>query len=343
MNSSHGPMRRVFYIVISIFIGFATAGLLIEGLVRIFFDEPVAPRFVIDSGYGVRANQPNVTTRHYVPGEYSVRISTNSAGMRSIREYPITKAPGVRRVLMLGDSFIFGHGVEDDQVVSAVLEDLKGTDSDDENGFEVINLSVSGFGQAELLVTYRHLGREYHPDTVVLFYFDNDMGNNTVSDLFELNGEGGVSRTGKAYLPAVRTRELLYSIPPIRWLFTDSEAWNLVRNRLSFVVQRSKLKKRGLKGFSDTNSNAAALTEALIAQFVMDIRSDGSEPIIVIIPNKNGMDTNFPLDAETVEEMGAGLVDGRQFLGKDDYYSRDSHWRASGHEKTAQKLAEIIR
>jgi hypothetical protein len=40
------------------------------------------------------------------------------------REYTVGKPRGVYRIAVIGDSFIFGHGVNHDEVVSAVLEDL---------------------------------------------------------------------------------------------------------------------------------------------------------------------------------------------------------------------------
>ena len=110
---------------------------------------------VIDSGYGVRANQANVKTRHYYPRDYDITATTNSAGMRGSREYSLHQPDGVNRIMTLGDSMVFGFGAEDDEVLSAVLEDSLNAGASGEKRFEVLNPSVSGFGQAELLVTYR--------------------------------------------------------------------------------------------------------------------------------------------------------------------------------------------
>src|SRR5688572_11336321 len=210
-----------------------------EGLVRLFFDEPVQPRFVTDPGYGVRWNQAHIATRHYVPGQYNVRVTTNSIGLRGPREYAIERATGTQRILLLGDSFTFGFGVEDGEVVSAVLEDMlnaaqPGTRS------EVINMGVSGFGQAEELVTWQERAHAWRPDAVVILYFDNDIGNNAVAKLFAVGEDGGVRRTGAEYLPGSRLQESLFAIRPLRWLFEHSEAWNLIRNRLSSLVQNAK-------------------------------------------------------------------------------------------------------
>lgn len=341
MSADVRPGRRAILAIVALLAGLVFWLFVFEGLVRVFLDEPVMPRFVIDPGYGVRANQPNVVTRHYVPGEYEVNITTNSVGMRGGREYAIEKPDGVRRILVLGDSMGFGFGVEDDEVVSAVLEDMLNAGPDKGHRYEVLNFSVSGFGQAEQLVTYRERARAYDADTVVLQYYDNDIGNNAVSNLFDLVGTDSVRRNGNDYLPAVHTRELLYSVPPVRWLFENSEAWNFVRNRLSSIVQKSLLKKHGLKRFDETQPEAVALTRALLRQFAEDVIKGGAHLTVFIIPHKT-LQSNFPLTRDEVVEAGATLIDGRDFLKTGDYYKRDSHWTATGHRKAARALANVI-
>ncbi len=326
--------------LLTLLVGLGLAALAAEGLARLFFDEAVQPRFVVDSGYGVRWNQSGVDTRHYVPGDYDVRVTTNSAGMRGPREYATEPAPGVRRVLLLGDSFTFGFGVEDGEVVSAVLEDRLNAVPEAPRS-EVLNLGVSGFGQAEELVTFGARGRAYQPDVVVVLYFDNDIGNNAVSQLYTADPDGTVAPTGNSYLPGVKVQERLYAIPPVRWLFEHSEAWNLVRNRLSILVQNALLERQGMQKFDDATPVGTDLTRALLAALAAEIRAAGARPVFLVIPNR-GMTSNFPLTRPEVEALGVTLLDGRDFLAPGDYYERDGHWRPSGHAKAAAELAKVL-
>jgi lysophospholipase L1-like esterase len=340
MRDRQKPSRSVRLALVASLGGLAVALLLVEGLVRLAFDEAVQPRYVIDPGYGVRANQPNVRTRHYVPGDYDVAISTNSAGMRGPREYPVERVPGKRRILVLGDSFTFGYGVNDDEVVSAVLEDLLNERAS--ASAEVLNLAVSGFGQAEELVTWENRGKAYRPDVVVLFYFENDIGNNAVSRLYQPGPDGLPVRTGADFLPGSSLQERLFAFPPTRWLFEHSEAWNLVRNRLSSLVQRSLLRQQGLESYSDGSSDAVELTRALLRGLVADIRAAGARPVLFVIPDSRRLDSNLPLTERELTALGVTVVDGRGFLTREDYYARDSHWRPSGHRKAAEQLAAVI-
>lgn len=340
MPGNRPDRRRWLPAFLAVLVGLGLAALAAEALARLFFDEAVQPRFVVDSGYGVRWNQSDVDTRHYVPGDYDVRVTTNPTGMRGPREYPVARPAGGRRVLLLGDSFTFGYGVEDGEVVSAVLEDLLNA-APGAPRTEVINLGVSGFGQAEELVTWEQRGRAYQPDLVAVLYFDNDIGNNAVAQLYTAGPAGTVTRTGNAYLPGAKLQERLYAIPPVRWLFEHSQAWNLIRNRLSILVQNALLERQGLKKFDDATPVGVDLTRALLQALAADIRAAGARPVFLVIPNR-GMTSNFPLTRAEVEALGAALLDGREFLAPEDYYARDGHWRASGHRKAAEQLAGLL-
>ncbi len=339
MNGGRGP--RAWLSRLGLLIGsLAIACGLAEIVARVSRPQVIQPRFVVDSGFGVRFNAPEVDTRHYVAGDYDVRITTNGAGLRGGAEYPVAKPAGAYRIALLGDSFVFGYGVTDDEVLSATLERRLIDEADQSGVPEVLNFGVSGFGQAEELVVYRNLARLYRPDAVAVFYYDNDPGNNKVSDLFQLEGDALVP-TGRPFLPGVKAREVLYAWAPTRFLFTRSHAFNLARNWLSSKVQRRLLEERGLESFDDTDGGTVPLTVALLAELVGEIRRDGAWPIVFVIPRRS-LESNFPLTAQEVKGLGADFLDGRDCLTADDYDQRDSHWRPSGHLAATHALADLL-
>jgi hypothetical protein len=318
------------------------AGGLMETTVRLFFPVAIQPRFVRDSGFGIRDNQSNVRTWHKSPGEYDVQISTNSDGLRGTREYPRAAPAGTRRIAILGDSFAFGYGCNDNQVVSAVLEHLL----DYPLGpaavrWEVPNFGVSGYGQAEELVLYRNKVRQYKPDTAVLFYFDNDIGNNAVADIFKLDTQGNLEATGKSFLPGVAMRQSMYAIAPLRLLFLHSQAFSLLRNRLSALVQNRLLKKNNLQNYSDATPQARALTRVLLLQMSQEIERDGTTFVIVVVPNLD-LSSNFPFDRAEALALGLTVLYGREFVDTGDYYPADGHWKPSGHRKAADAIKSFL-
>lgn len=99
--------------------------------------------------------------------EYDVRFQTNSLGMRDDEVGP---KKGLR-VLLLGDSFTCGYGVERGQMFADLLEQALGV--------EIVNAGVGGWEIVHQLHYYRDRGRRLAPDLVVYaLYLANDLTRN---------------------------------------------------------------------------------------------------------------------------------------------------------------------
>jgi hypothetical protein len=96
-----------------------------------------------------------------------VRINEN--GLRD-REHSYERQNDIERILVLGDSFAWGYGVEESERFSQLLE--KSLD------VEVINAGVSGYSTDQELLWYRHEGTKYETDLVLLVLAGNDVGDN---------------------------------------------------------------------------------------------------------------------------------------------------------------------
>jgi len=92
----------------------------------------------------------------YVDAHHHVR--QNRWGSRGT-EVPLEKS-GKRRIVVLGDSFVWGFGVEDAQIFTELLAH--------DTGDEVVNLGISGYGTDQELLMWRHLGIQFGPDVVLL-------------------------------------------------------------------------------------------------------------------------------------------------------------------------------
>jgi len=109
-----------------------------------------------------------------------VRYSTNSAGYRGTL-YSGERDLARTRLLMLGDSVAYGLDVDDEQVFSRLLETGPG-------GYQVVNLSVAGYGTDQELLRLRHQGLRFHPDVVLVhFCRANDFADNMLPS-FLYNG-----------------------------------------------------------------------------------------------------------------------------------------------------------
>jgi lysophospholipase L1-like esterase len=98
-------------------------------------------------------------------------VRTNRLGLRGPDVAPLP-APGKRRVLLLGDSVVFGHGVREEETVAAVLE--RRLNKDGPGPWEVINAGIPAYdtpAEARLLAT---VGLRLAPAVVVVGTSLND-------------------------------------------------------------------------------------------------------------------------------------------------------------------------
>jgi len=92
----------------------------------------------------------------------------NARGFRG-NELTFPRPSGRTRVVVLGDSVAFGYGVSDEQAFPRLI-DVR------ENGIEVANLGVQGYGPGQELLVLRREGLREDPDVVVLaFCLRNDF------------------------------------------------------------------------------------------------------------------------------------------------------------------------
>ena len=122
--------------------------------------------------------QPGAEGRR-VTDEYTSFERINAQGQRG-PERTHEKPPGTSRVLVLGDSFVEGYQVEEDEVFTHLLEGELNAES--ESKWEVINGGTIGYSTDQSLLFFRESGRLFEPDVTILVFFLNDVWFNSVSD-----------------------------------------------------------------------------------------------------------------------------------------------------------------
>jgi len=137
-------------------------------------------------GYTARKNSSGFDI-HYVPNTF-FRTSTNSDGFRTKEFYP--KKSNIFRILLIGDSFVFGQNVHDDETLSIQLEKkLKKKYSD----IEVLSLGIIGYSG----LNYAGLAKTYFkyldPDLIIVCVdqsdFQDDINKNEIYKYkFDKNG-----------------------------------------------------------------------------------------------------------------------------------------------------------
>jgi hypothetical protein len=211
-----------------------------EAFVRLLDPVPVMPRYVTGAPYGVRVGMPNMRFVQTTP-ETRAEIRTNARGMRADRNIPYAKPPGTCRIVLLGDSLLVGYEVDLEDSFAYLLESRLRA-----GGYrcEVVNLAVSGFGTAEMLVTLRAEGLKYHPDLVVFSSHTTDLDDNVRASLYRLDGQGHLVRDKPAFLPGIELSDRLSAIAPYRWLIENSQLYSALRERASRSIKSAMVNFR---------------------------------------------------------------------------------------------------
>ncbi len=114
--------------------------------------------------------RPGVRVRH-VDQDFAVTVAVNALGMRGPDRDP-SRPAGAARILLLGDSFAFGWGVEQEEAFGARLERLL---SERVGPVEVLVAAVPGWSTDQHYVYLLTQGLDFQPDLILLASSENDL------------------------------------------------------------------------------------------------------------------------------------------------------------------------
>ena len=126
-------------------------------------------------GPGVRFSEyPNVIyeLRPNLRGVYDGRAyRSDSYGFREDRDIPLDKRAGVARIVGIGDSWMWGSGVDNGETYLDRLSELLGSEG---IPVDVVNTGVWGYNALQQVATLRWKGLAFAPDVVVIGLCGND-------------------------------------------------------------------------------------------------------------------------------------------------------------------------
>jgi len=102
-------------------------------------------------------------------------LRTNRVGLRENREYSDRKPTGVFRIVGIGDSNMFGWGLDQGRSYLDLLEDKLAETRPHQQSYEVINCAVPGYNTTMEVATLRYKCLRYDPDLVVMHFVGNDF------------------------------------------------------------------------------------------------------------------------------------------------------------------------
>jgi carbamoyltransferase len=134
-------------------------------------------------------------------------LQANSSGFRSNRPFQAAATPGLRRVLVFGDSFTAGDAVANQQRYSDVLETML-------PATEVYNFGLSSTGTDQHYLAWREFAQGIEHDAVVIAVFVENVRRVVARFRPHRDAEGRERLYAKPYFTLEAGKLQLHQVPP---------------------------------------------------------------------------------------------------------------------------------
>lgn len=343
MNRYKKIILNITLIIISCLVSF----LLLEVGLRIFFPL-IRPRLI------TKKNTPSNFIRKIKYGqplfegifqcaEYVTAIRTNSEGFRDT-EHQIEKSKGVFRIIVLGDSFTYGLGVEAEQAYPKVLERILNEKSlNSDVHYEVFNMGIAGIGTLEERQILEYAIR-YKPDLVLLGLFvENRWNPDNGNDLYD--------NFKSAKIPLKPKRGLLYYLNSLQiFLATYSDTYFLLMTRAGTFLRKFLIGLRENQNLYELGLSWR-ITKEELTRFGNIAYESGAEFALIRIPFLFDAYSSKPdATSRILEEFGREnklnvcdlLTPLRRQKDKSLYYPADGHWKSLAHTLAAKEIYSYL-
>lgn len=310
-------------------LGLALPLLLVEGALRVLASQP--PAFWQpdpDLGGRLRPGAQGWWTE-----EGRGWVSVNREGFRD-RDHALTKPAGIRRIAVLGDSYVEAVQVNQDQTFWSVAERAC-------PATEVLAFGVSGYGTRQERILYERFARAYRPDITVLAV---TVGND-------------VSDADPSLLPPPR-RSAPLPLPAF------VPFWSERGSALAALAQRAAAPHVTAEGVAEQDAARAAVysapdarwegawrrVEAEIRALDGAVAADGGRLVLLLVSDTNQWagrvaDPAYPnhrlaaLGLPTIDTLPAMRTEERAGRHPHGWPNGGGHWNPHGHAVAGALLA----
>lgn len=326
---------------------------LLELTVALFKPQPVYRRLLADTpAMHVEGDVlPQVLRSSYygrfLRSEFDTVVSINSRGFRG-SEFRNSDEP---RLVVIGDSFTFGYGVDDFDAYPAILDSLLGD-------VEVINGGFAAGSSPDMYLCWlRAHGSELNASTYLIgFFIGNDIDRHDQMVWAEVDSEGLPLRIENAESDVV-DHYLRPKITPIGYrypILRESHLFHLVgsfyRDRRLKIIPPVSRPSIFDEKYSQKTKQAIEKTERLFIAISEWMKEHQIPFGVVMIPTKQqvmGTASDRPQKefVEFFEDSGIRYVDllpDMKRKAEPLYYPIDLHWNSRGHEVAAEIIARWL-
>ena len=318
--------------------------------------------------------KPNASAR-FVALDFDTQININSLGLRD-KERSLEKDNNTYRILVLGDSFTYGFGVNNNETYSAILENLLNTQSSlgTNKKFEVWNAGfASGYTEDTFYLYLREKGFEFKPDMVLVgMYVENDVldfskNNYTydksgkliriTSDFYHI--ENGNLRRGSSTEVSPTERAILYFK---KFLLKYSRTYSYLSSAISSITTKNNNPLFDSEYSNEINDNFNK-----VEYYLSQIKKLGDENnitvAVILFPGKTSIGSlwqqyltqnpgsirdkpenmilsycqNLNITCLDLWPYFTNSTDGTKY-----YFVHDAHWSQKGNQKGAEIIHQLL-
>jgi lysophospholipase L1-like esterase len=277
--------------------------------------------------------------------EFRTVVRINENGLRD-RQHSYARQNNIERILVLGDSFAWGYGVEESERFSQRLEEALGV--------EVINAGVSGYSTDQELLWYSNEGIKYETDLVILVIAGNDVGDNDRQLVNTIYYKPKfVIEEGQLVLKGYPVPETSAQGKFVYFLSQRSAlAYFLVQRYFDLLSFYARIKVNSVHANSPASDITVdgepfKLTIALIDE-IRNLAESRNAKFMIVATDRWW---NYPSGetykdfVATMQSEGFLVLDVESLPGFDPeemLIPDDGHWNQSGHEFVAEKIKALI-
>ncbi len=288
------------------------------------------------------AHRPGASGVHRHP-DFAARVEISSQGLRD-REYPEARVAGRCRMLVLGDSFAWGFGVDREEIFHERIE-ARHPD------WEIVNAGVAGYATDQQLLYLEARGLALRPDVVLLLFHPNDLLENAeratsgyYKPYFERGGDGALALR-QMPVPAGSLEQRLD-----RWLHFHTYLLYRLYHARKFIAAAREERASGAGADPEPEARRVpfnkydvdlTLTLELLGRIDAAARARAARFLLVSVPISD------PPRGRLQEGLRAlGIA----HLALDDAFKRqrdvrfpgDPHWTPHGHEIAADAVEAFL-
>lgn len=366
-------IKKIIFNILILILVIGIIILFMEIILRLFFPQNLNLTILDpEKIFNLRPEISSILKRE----EFVTHVQINSQGLRD-NEYPLKKANNTVRIAFVGESFIFGFGIEINETVAKILEYKLNSRSKNKN-YEAINFGVPAYGTEQEYILIKNDIIKYEPDIIILAFSPYDLKENIKFNLFGLKNNTLLKNPPQKITPILKLRNYiswhshLYSLiyfsvidnqklrdfliqirllnPPYKDPSIDFESLiylNTENKDFDYAVNKTLLLLKEISKITDHN-------DINLIIFIIPLKEQTNQNKMSDYIKEKNLDEQ-KINSTKISEIiktsmqkdNITIINPLEQFKKDNinntlYYNIDIHWNRKGHELAASIIYERL-